>query len=111
MVDTQLTMLGGLIYEAKGKITGYRVLDIEGPKIEVTTLENGKLKGEIETLDTVTYWSVPRSDGAYYAEDKGVFMTKDSNGETATWTGQGIAHYSGLKRRNVGSVFCRTSSS
>ena len=32
----RLNMLGDLIYEAKGKITGYRVLDIEGPKIEVT---------------------------------------------------------------------------
>jgi hypothetical protein len=28
----------------------------------------------------------------------------------ATWTGQGIAHYSGQKRKDVGSVFCRTSS-
>jgi hypothetical protein len=26
----------------------------------------------------------------------------------ATWTGQGIAHYSVQKRRDVGSVFCRT---
>jgi hypothetical protein len=41
-------MLGDLIYEAKGKITGYRVLDVESPKIEITILENGKLKGEIE---------------------------------------------------------------
>jgi hypothetical protein len=45
-------------------------------------------------------------------------MTKEdgsdnSNGggdETATWTGQGIAHYSGQRRRDVGSIFCRTSS-
>ena len=70
-----------------------------------------KVKGEIETLDMVTYRSVPRSGGAYYAEGKGVFMTKDGSGETAAWTWQGIAHYSGLKRRDVGSVFCRTSSS
>ena len=28
----------------------------------------------------------------------------------ATWTGQGIAHYSGQKRRDVGSVICSTSS-
>jgi hypothetical protein len=40
-------MLGELIYEAKGKITGYRVLDVEGPKIEVTISENGTLKGGI----------------------------------------------------------------
>ena len=38
-------------------------------------------------------------------------MTKSSDSnETATWTGQGIAHYSGQTRRDVGSIFCRTSS-
>jgi hypothetical protein len=104
-------MLGDLIYEAKGKITGYRVLDVEGPKIEVTISENGTLKGGIETTDIVTYWSVPRPGGAFYAEGKGVFMTKDGSNETATWTGQGIAHYSANKRRDIGSVFCRSSSS
>jgi hypothetical protein len=104
-------MLGDLIYEATGKITGSRVLDVEGPKIEVTISENGKLKGGIETTDMVTYWSIPRPGGAYYAEGKGVFMTKDGSGETAIWTGQGIARFSGLKRRDVGSVFCSTSSS
>ena len=103
-------MLGDLIYEAKGKVTGYRVLDIEGPKIEVTITQNGTLKGGIEATDTVTYWSIPRLGGAYYAKGKGVFMAKDDPSEMATWTGQGIAHYSGQKRRDVGSVICSTSS-
>jgi hypothetical protein len=57
------------------------------------------LKEGIEATDTVTYWSIPRSGGAYYAEDKGVFMVKDNPSEMATWTGQGIAHYSGQKRK------------
>jgi hypothetical protein len=104
-------VLGDLIYEAKGKITGYRVLDVENPKIEVTITQNGTLKGEIQATDTVTYWSIPRPGGAYYAEGKGVFMAKDDPSQIATWTGQGIAHYSGQKRRDVGSVFCSTSSS
>ena len=103
-------MLGDLIYEAKGKIAGYRVLDVEGPKIEVTIIQNGTLRGGVEATDIVTYWRIPRSGGAYYAEGKGVFMAKDGPSETATWTGQGIAHYSGQKRRDVGSVFCRTAS-
>jgi hypothetical protein len=101
-------MLGDLIYEAKGKVTCYRVLDVEGPKIEVSITQNGTLKGRIEAADTVTYWSIPRLGGAYYAEGKGVFMAKDDPNDTAAWTGQGIAHYSGQKRRDVGSVFCRT---
>ena len=103
-------MLGDLIYEAKGKITGYKVLDVKGPKIEVTIAQNGTLKGGTEATDIVTYWSIPRPGGAYYAEEKGVFMVKDDPSEMATWTGQGIAYYSGQKRRDVGSVFCRTSS-
>ena len=98
-----------LVYEAQGKIAGYRILD-EGPKIEVTIIQNGTLKGGIEATDTVTYWSIPRPGGAYYDEGKGVFMAKDDLSEMATWTGQGIAHYSGQKRRDVGSIFCHTSS-
>ena len=53
-------MLGDLIYEANGKVAGYRVLDAEAPKIEVTITEKGTLKGGIETTDTLTYWSIPR---------------------------------------------------
>jgi hypothetical protein len=34
-------------------------------------------------------------------------MTK-AGSETATWTGQGIAHVSGNKRTHRGSVFCST---
>ena len=70
-------MLGDLIYEANGKVAGYRVLDAEGPKIEVTITEKGTLKGGIDTTDTVTYWSIPRLGGAYYAEGKGVLMIKE----------------------------------
>ena len=104
-------MLGELIYEARGKITGYRVLDVEGPKIEVTISQNGLLKG-VEVTSIVTYSSIPREQGgAIYAEGQGIIMTKeDGSSETATWTGQGIAHYSGQTRRDVGSIFCRTSS-
>jgi hypothetical protein len=91
-------MLGELIYEAKGKITGYRVLDVEGPKIEVTISENGTLKRGIETTDIVTYWSVPKPGGAYYAEGKGVFMTKDDSNETATWTGNSTLFWAEEKR-------------
>lgn len=34
-------------------------------------------------------------------------MIKEDVNEIETWTGQGIAHYSGNKRRDLGSVFCR----
>jgi hypothetical protein len=97
----------------KVRLQIFRVLDVKGeiPKIEVTIIQNGTLKGGTEATNTVTYWSIPQSGGAYYAEGKGVFMAKDDPSEMATWTGQGIAHYSGQKRRDVGSIFCRISSS
>ncbi len=108
-------MLGDLIYEAEGKLMNMRVISVEEgrPKIEVTISQNGLLKG-IEVTRIVTYSSIPREQGgAIYAEGQGVIMTKkdgNNGGETATWTGQGIAHYSGQRRRDVGSIFCRTSS-
>jgi hypothetical protein len=114
-------MLGDLIYEAEGKLMNMRVISVEEgrPKIEVTIYQNGLLRG-LEVTSIVTYSSIPRElGGAIYAEGQGVIMTKEmgsdnnSNGggdETATWTGQGIAHYSGQRRRDVGSIFCRTSS-
>jgi hypothetical protein len=115
-------MLGDLIYEAEGKLMNMRVISVEEgrPKIEVTISQNCLLRG-LEVTSIVTYSSIPRElGGAIYAEGQGVIMTKEdgsdnnnSNGggdETATWTGQGIAHYSGQRRRDVGSIFCRTSS-
>jgi hypothetical protein len=40
-------MLGEIIYEAKGKVTGLRVLSVEEgiPKIETTTSQTGDLRG------------------------------------------------------------------
>ena len=107
-------MLGDLIYEAEGELMNMRVISVEEgrPKIEVTILQSGLLRGT-EVTSIVTYSSIPREQGgAIYAEGQGVIMTKEGNGggETATWTGQGIAHYSGQTRRDVGSIFCRTSS-
>jgi hypothetical protein len=52
----------------------------------------------------------PPTRRAYYAEGKGVFRVRENANEIATWAGQGIAHYSGSKRRDGGSVFCRAAS-
>jgi hypothetical protein len=38
-------MLGDQICEAKGKLTGQRVLDAEGPKIEYSFSASGTMKG------------------------------------------------------------------
>jgi hypothetical protein len=71
-----------------------------------------------EYLDKIARWVWKSYDrnisrpggGTYYAEGKGVFMAKNDPSEIATWTGQGVAHYSGQKRRDVSFIFCRISS-
>jgi PleD family two-component response regulator len=42
---------------------GYRILDVEGPKIEASITQNGTLKGGTEAIDIVTYWSIPQPGG------------------------------------------------
>src|SRR5919198_3944435 len=112
-------MLGDLIYEHKGKITGQRVLDTVGgqgeeevaalPKIETTFSADAKLKGTISITDTGTYWSIIRPGGRLYGEGQGSYMTKDGSGETATWTGYGIGHLAAGGRVSYrGSLFFRT---
>jgi hypothetical protein len=89
--------------------------------------QNGSLRGGTEITLTVTYWSIARLSSSVegeaaggagrrgmgqtelYSEEQGVLMTKDGS-EMAIWTGQGIAHLSGNKRSDRGSVFCPTSS-
>jgi len=104
-------LLGDIIFEAEGKLTGTRVLEVQNgiPKVEVTISQEGVLRG-IEVAGMVTYWSMSRDGGAIYAEGQGFIMKKDNPNDTATWTGQGIAHYSEQTRRDVGSVFFMTQS-
>lgn len=78
-------MLGDQIYEARGKITGIRVIEIEGPngvKAETSYTMQGKLKG-IEITETGTFTAVMRSENKQYGEDKTVVMAQDGS-STAT---------------------------
>jgi hypothetical protein len=62
-------MLSDIIYEQKGKISGYRVLDTEGPTIETTITGTGIING-IEVTDIVTYWSKPASQSSLEDNEK-----------------------------------------
>jgi hypothetical protein len=107
-------MLGDIIYEQKGKISGFRVLDTEGPTIETTIAGTGTIINGIEVTDIVTYWSKPSSSSSqdsekvFYAEGQGVISTKDGI-EMATWKGYGIGRYNGRNRTDRGSVFFKAS--
>ena len=63
-------MLGELIIESKGKITGQRVLSVENgiPKLEISISGTGKLTGNIEVTESWTYWAIQRPDGTSYGE-------------------------------------------
>jgi hypothetical protein len=79
-----------LIEEESGKITGQRVLDVEGPKIESSFTMNGKWAGQ-DVKDMGT-WGVMREAGVVYGEAQGVATTKDGQG-MATYTVQGIGRF------------------
>ena len=89
-------MLGELIGEERGKLTGLRVLPHEGsgPKVEVTFQASGKTLG-IDSTDMGTYWTIVRrhGDGVMYGNGDGVLMT--ATGEMVTWTGSGVGRFTG----------------
>lgn len=104
--------LGELI-EGKGMTTGHRVLDVEGPKIEVSFAMTGKYRGGVETSDLGTYCSVIGEGSepeAMYGEAQEVITSRDGQG-MATWTGQGIGRIAGAGKIGFrGSIFFRTTS-
>lgn len=85
-------MLGDLIYEAKGKTLGLRVLDDNGT-MELTIQEHGVVLGA-ECTTTVTLVSKHRLDGTQYSEGHGIMSTLD--GDVATLTLSAITIPKGL---------------
>ena len=78
-------MLGDLFYEAKGRITSKRVLDLEGPKIESSYYVEGKMKGKIEVIEMGTFIkTIHISNGVFFVEGKDIVTVKDSHDEMAT---------------------------
>jgi hypothetical protein len=101
-------MLGDLFYEAKGRITSKRVLDLEGPEIESSYFLEGKMR-EIEVLEIGTFTSVPISDGVFFIEGKDIVTVKENDEEMATVKAQGISKLKGSSKVVSGSNFYRSS--
>lgn len=87
-------MLGEMLGEESGKVTGMRVLPSEGqmPKVEVSIQASGTLLG-MPVTDIGTYMSVAHPDGTLHGEGQGVLMTRD--GGMATWKGEGVGRFTG----------------
>ncbi|HEY7572557.1 MAG TPA: hypothetical protein VH796_14415 [Nitrososphaeraceae archaeon] len=102
-------MLGEQFGEIKGKITGQRVLDLEGPSVETSITASGSLKG-VQIKETLTFIGIPtKNSGVLHGKGIGVIMAGES--ELATVTGEGIGRIDSLKSVNYrGSLFFSTSS-
>jgi hypothetical protein len=94
-------MLGHQITDLKGKVTGQRVLDAEGPVFETSVSSTGTAKG-VQINEILTYVGKPSSPGVLHGKGQGVFSAESG---WATWTGEGIGHMtsSGIKWR--GAIF------
>ena len=113
-INDQLT-LGNPFLEEKGKVIVQRVTAITNglPRIETSFSANDTINGNIAAREIGSYVTAPRpnsgSSNILYGEGQGVITTKD--GEMATWTGQGIGHFtSDGKIVFRGSLFFTTTS-
>ena len=109
-------MLGEQYLELSGKITGQRVLDIEGPTIETSVATKGTIKG-VQVQEIITFTGRPTVEkGVLHGVGQGVITTTAAGSaggepEMVTYTGEGVGRISssgGVKWR--GSIFSRTSS-
>jgi hypothetical protein len=108
-------MLGEQYLELSGKITGQRVLDIEGPTIETSVATKGTIKG-VQVQEIITFTARPTVEkGVLHGVGQGVITTTAGSAggepEMVTYTGEGVGRISssgGVKWR--GSIFSRTSS-
>ncbi|HVK94019.1 MAG TPA: hypothetical protein VM571_04755 [Noviherbaspirillum sp.] len=106
-------MLGEMIGEEQGKVTGVRVLPAEGsnnnPRLEVSFQGSGKLVG-VEITNVGTYISVLMPTGVFKGTGQGVITTKD--GDIVTWIGTGIGKPKGqgLAASWRGIIYYQTSS-
>ena len=83
-------MLGELIGELKGKITGQRVLGVDGPKMETSVSASGTLRG-IQVTETLSYVASQTSKGVLHGIGNGVIMSTE--GDLITYTGEGIGNF------------------
>jgi hypothetical protein len=101
-------MLGEQFGELKGKITGQRVLDTEGPAIETNVSATGNLAGS-QVRVMLTYMGKSVSNGVLHGWGNGVVMSKE--GDVVSYTGEAIGKIdsSGTVRWR-GSLFYKSSS-
>ncbi len=83
-------MLGKQIGTVKGKRLVRRVLSVNPPTAEVSFEDSGDVLG-VHVTGMGTYTSIVRADGSIVGEGQGMSLT--DNGESLTWTGNGIGRF------------------
>lgn len=83
-------MLGKQIGTVKGKRLVRRVLSVNPPTAEVSFEDSGDVLG-VHVTGMGTYTSIVRADGSIVGEGQGMSLT--DNGESLTWTGNGIGKF------------------
>jgi hypothetical protein len=103
-------MLGEQFGDVKGKVTGQRILDVEGPTIETSLTASGSLKGA-QIKETLTFIGRPTNTGSGIIHGIGKGVIRAGESELATVTGEGIGRIDSLGNINWrGSLFFSTSS-
>ena len=99
--------LGDPIEESRGKITGRRVLNVEGIiKMETSFTMEGNFRGTTCT-DVGTYTAM-LEDGVLHGKGQGIATSKDGQG-MASWTGQGVGRFTGPGKVSFrGALYFRT---
>lgn len=87
-------MLGEMMGEEKGRITGVRVLpsDAASPRLEVSFQGAGKLFGQ-EITEIGSYVSTLMPSGSFNGVGQGLITTQQ--GDVASWTGTGVGRSTG----------------
>ncbi|MGB9167570.1 MAG: hypothetical protein WCB31_01430 [Nitrososphaeraceae archaeon] len=104
-------MLGELLFDIKGTLTGSRIVNADEYKVEHSMIEEGNFK-DIEITILGTFLTIPTTEKyVTYVEGQGIITTKDGE-DTATFRGHGIGHSKGQICSSFrGSVFWKSSKS
>ena len=100
-------MLGEQIVEWKGKVTGTRVLDVEGPTIETSVSASGSVRGTQANI-SITFVAKPVSPGVLHGKGWGVIMA--GNSEMASVEAESIGRMTANGGKWRGALFHRTAS-
>lgn len=87
-------MIGDMIGELHGKVTGTRILTPHEttPKIETSQSQAGKILG-IDVMDLTTYSAIMQQNGVLFGEGNGVAMSK--SGDMAMYRASGLGRMTG----------------